>query len=109
LHKFLVDGGKIYGRASTPFQKHLQFFTPTYEERIKSNDPWPGICADMEKGWPALYQYLPPFMNLLDVDVLYRSLTKANFDIRELSYFSIEHPEFKLNGREGIGFVAVKR
>jgi len=107
-YKWLHDGGKVFARASTPFQKHLQFFMPTYLERVKNGNPWPGICRDMEQGWPTLHQYLPSFMNLLDVDVLGRTLRKTHFEIEELRYTPINHPEFKLDGREGIGFVVRK-
>ena len=63
----------------------------------------------MEKGWPTLHQYLPSFMNLLDVDALSKALQKAGFEIEECAYTPINHPEFKLDGREGIGFIAVKK
>lgn len=108
-YTLLKKGGKVYGRASSPFQKHLQFFLPTYYKRVAAGNPWPGICTDMQKGWPTLHQYLPPFMNLLDVKALSRALIKAGFEIEECAYTPINHPEFKLDGREGIGFIAVKR
>ena len=108
-YKLLHSGGKVFARASTPFQKHLQFFMPTYYyERIEKGDPWPGVCTNMAQGWPALHQYLPPFMNLLDTGVLKRTLIKTHFEIEDLRYTPIRHPEFKLDGREGIGFVARK-
>jgi SAM-dependent methyltransferase len=107
-YKLLRKGGKVFARASTPFQKHLGFFIPTYEKRIKNGDPWPGMCADMEQGWPTLHQYLPPLMHLLDINTLKRILKKTGFKIEELKYLPITHPEFQLDGREGIGFVASK-
>lgn len=108
-NRLLPRGGKIFGRASTPFQKHLQFFLPTYYERIEKGIRWPGICTDMQRGWPTLHEQLPSFMHLLDKDPLKVALESADFEIEELEYTPIQHPEFILDGREGIGFVAVKR
>lgn len=108
-YRVLTNEGKIFARSSSPFQKHLQFFIPIYEERVQKGERWPGLCTEMEKGWPTLHQYLPPYMNLLDENSLRRALTEAGFEIEELSYTAINHPDFKLDGKEGIGFIAKKR
>lgn len=47
-YNLLPKGGKVFARSSAPFQKHLQFFLPIYEKRIKSGNPWPGMCTDIE-------------------------------------------------------------
>lgn len=109
-YRILAQGGKIFARSSSPYQKHLQqFFLPTFEEKLKRGEPSPGICTEMQRGWPNFYSNLPSFMNLLDVDTLKASLEKAGFSIEELNYFPLNHPEFKLDGREAIGFIAVKK
>jgi ubiquinone/menaquinone biosynthesis C-methylase UbiE len=107
-HRILKLGAKIAGRSSSPFQKNLQFFIPTFEERIQKGESWPGICREMAQGWPTLHQYLPSFMNLLDRDTLKDALEKAGFFIERLEYTPVHHPDFKLAGREGIEFIARK-
>lgn len=105
----LKPGGKVFGRASAPFQKNLIPFLATYEKRKEDGVLWPGICTDMQQGWPTLHPYLPSFMHLLDVDVLSRTLKEIGFEIEDCSYTPIDHPDFKLDGREGVGFIAIKR
>ena len=108
-YNLLAPGGKLFARATSPFQIHLQFFLPTFEARKKNGEPWPGICTEIERGWPTVHQFLPPFMHLLDVDALKVALENAGFVIENIGYSSINHPQFKLDGREAVGFIAEKK
>ncbi|MBA3814171.1 MAG: class I SAM-dependent methyltransferase [Alphaproteobacteria bacterium] len=108
-YSLLLPGGKLFARATSPFQIHLQFFLPTFEKRLTNKESWPGICTEIERGWPTVHPYLPSFMNLLDVDTLKLALENAGFFIEKIGYHPINHPEFKLDGREAVGFIAEKK
>lgn len=108
-YELLQTGGKVFARASSPYQRHVEFFLPTLEERKQNGEPWPGICTEIVRGWPTVHPHLPSFMHLLDVDVLKGALERAGFFVEEIGYHPINHPEFKLDGREAVGFIAEKR
>lgn len=109
LHEHLQPGGKVFGISVTPFLKKLVPFRPIYEERKAAGDRWPGLVrvADWDpEGAPGL----PPTLHALDHEVLGRALTDAGFEIEKLEYFSRQEftKDMKCDGREAIGFIALK-
>lgn len=94
IHTALVPGGKVFGVALTPFLPNLAPFHQEYEARKQAGERWPG-AVNVPNG-----DDLPTGVNFLDADVLRRALGEAGLTVERLEYF----PE----GREALGFVAVK-
>jgi SAM-dependent methyltransferase len=108
---WLAPGGKVFVVSETPFIGTARGFFPTYQERLKAGDPWPGFIKDMVAHFdPARAKQLPPSMHLLDEPTLRRVFTKAGFVIERLELFA--RPEFpkdiQLDGRESVGLIARK-
>lgn len=110
--EWLKPNGKLFIVADTPYLKNLLPFIPIYEERVRNKEKWPGLLqidknskliTNLSSEWPML-------ANFLDVDVLYRELTNIGFNIEVLH--TISRSDFPadrvLDGREGVGAIAVK-
>jgi SAM-dependent methyltransferase len=106
----LAPGGRVFVSAETPFRGNMRAFLPTYEARRRAGDPWPGIVDDTSRYFSPQAN-LPPFMNFLDEEVLRRVFAAAGFEIEKAYLFERPHlpDEVRLDGREGVGLVAVKR
>lgn len=108
---WLAPGGKVFVVGETPFIGTARAFFPTYQERLKAGDPWPGFIKDMVALFdPARAKQLPPSMHLLDEPTLRRVFTNAGFAVEDLQLFA--RPEFpkdiQLDGRESVGLIARK-
>lgn len=108
---WLAPGGKVFVVGETPFIGTARAFFPTYEERVKAGDPWPGYIKDMVALFdPARAKQLPPSMHLLDEPTLRRVFTKAGFEIERAALFPRPEfpPDIQLDGRESVGLIARK-
>jgi SAM-dependent methyltransferase len=105
----LAPGGVALISAETPFRSNLREILPAYEARAAAGDPWPGELHDVDRYFPDTAQ-LPPFMNFLDHVVLARALRAAGFAIERAHLFSRPYlpPQIRLDGREGVGVIAIK-
>lgn len=113
MAKWLAPGGRLYLIADTPYgiwRKKIAEF----EAGKAAGMRWPGMMI-------GLHNYLtaepppapiekPPFMNVLDPDLMARSCREAGLEVVEAAF--IPRPDFggfgQMDGRENAGVVAVK-
>jgi len=95
IHAALIPGGRVFGVALTPYLPDLAPFHDEYSRRKQAGERWPGAIS--VKGGDDL----PSGVNFLDDEILRRALTEAGFTIERLEYGA--------EGREALGFIAVKR
>jgi len=109
--EWLAPGGKVFVVAETPFIGTARAFFPTYEARLKAGSQWPGVVENVSAHDPKRAGSLPSLFHLLDDRVLSRVFTSAGFTIERLEYFSRpDYPaDIRLDGRESIGMIAIKK
>lgn len=110
IHRWLVPGGKIFIVTSTQYQRNLIDFVPVYEERWASNNPWPGYVDNYGPTATSISHNLNPFLNVMDERPLRRALEKAGFTLEEVRFIDRRKtiPALSIDGREGIGVIAIK-
>jgi len=87
---------------------------PVYEARRKQGNRWPGLMIGLENYLPFAPKDRamdgPPFMNLLDPELLSRTCAEAGFDVQRTSF--IDRSDFRglgrMDGRENAGAIAIK-
>ena len=106
----LKPGGKLFIVADTPYIKPFQGFIPIYEKLKKDGAQWPGLISDLASYVPSRAPNLPGMFHALDPEVLSRVLVGAGFRIEKFGIFAqTRYPEdIQLDGREGVGCVAVR-
>ena len=111
IYGWLAQGGRLYLVGETPYVGGVQKFVPRYEERTRSGDLWPGFIEDFQTLDPIRGKDLPKQMHLLDENVLRRAFETAGFKVLEATKFSRPHfpPNLRLDGRESVGIIGVKR
>jgi SAM-dependent methyltransferase len=112
MFRWLKPGGRLYLVADTPFGIWRNFI-PTWEKNQDSGEPWPG---HMEKPInylpykPSSDDIGPPFMNLLDPQLLTRCCEEAGFIVDKAGF--IDRSDFggngRMDGRENCGVAAHK-
>lgn len=111
LYQWLNIGGKLFIVGETPYLKNFKKFIPIYEARKQKGDFWPGYVEDVLSIAPERGKSLPPKMNFLDPEVLNRVLTQAGFFVEKAEMFA--RPDFpedlRLDGRESVGAIAIKK
>lgn len=108
---WLAPGGKVFVVGETPFIGTARAFFPIYESRQKAGDQWPGVVENVAAHDPKRAGSLPNLFHLLDERVLGRVFTSAGFEIERLELFSRpDYPaDIRLDGRESVGLIAVKK
>lgn len=108
--KWLAPGGKVYIVADSPYSEAVKDFIPVFERRQKSGELWPGTIEDISTFNHPRQKDLPTFMNLLDPKTISRTLINCGFTVEQCSYFAQSSfpVDSQLDGREGIGAIAVK-
>lgn len=108
IYKSLIKGGKLCVVAETPYTKHTTSFIPLYEERKIQGSSWPGFIDDFKKF--TTRKNTTDWINLLDPDVLERTLKLCGFKIEKVGF--IERPYFpeevRLDGKESVGIIGIK-
>ncbi len=109
--EWLAPGGKVFVVAETPFIGTARAFFPTYEARLKAGNLWPGVVENVSAHDPNRAGSLPSLFHLLDDRVLSRVFTSAGFTIERLTYFARpDYPaDIRLDGKESIGMIAIKK
>jgi SAM-dependent methyltransferase len=113
MYRWLKPGGKLYLVADTPYGIWRKLI-PIFAARRERGDRWPGLMIGLENYLPFAPEDRsidgPPFMNLLDPELLTRTCTEAGFEIEHVSF--IERSDFsglgRMDGRENTGIRAVK-
>lgn len=113
MFDWLKPGGRLYLVADTPYGIWRKFI-PLFETRKSRGVRWPGIMIGLENYLPVAPKGRPvdgpPFMNLLDPELLTRTCAEAGFDVQRASY--IDRKDFgklgRMDGRENAGVFALK-
>ncbi|PIU17860.1 MAG: class I SAM-dependent methyltransferase [Elusimicrobia bacterium CG08_land_8_20_14_0_20_59_10] len=108
---WLAPGGKVFVVGETPFIGTARAFFPTYEARLKAGNPWPGVVENVAAHDPKRSGSLPALFHLLDERILGRVFTAAGFGIERLELFARpDYPaDIRLDGRESVGLIAIKK
>jgi len=113
MFRWLQPGGRLYLIADTPYGIWRKFI-PIFEARRARGDRWPGLMIGLENYLPFApgdrAMDGPPFMNLLDPELLTRICSDAGFDVQRASF--IDRSDFgglgRMDGRENAGILAIK-
>jgi len=113
MANWLAPGGRLYLVADTPYGIWRRKI-PEFEAAKASGDRWPGMLVGLHNYLPATREVKPiekpPFMNLLDPDLLARACREAGLKVIDAAF--IPRPDFKgqggMDGRENAGVLAIK-
>lgn len=109
-YNWLSPGGKLFIVAETPFQKTMEAFIPVYEKRMAEGRQWPGLIHDINAFANNGNGRIPNMVHFLDSAVLSRESALSGFIVEEAELFSRpDFPqEYRLDGRESVGLIALK-
>lgn len=110
---WLAPGGRLYLVADTPYGVWRRKI-PEFEAGKAAGERWPGMMVGLHNylagGKPDRPIAKPPFMNLLDPDLLARTCAEAGLTVVDAAYIS--RPDFgglgTMDGRENAGSLATK-
>lgn len=113
MYRWLRPGGRLYLVADTPYGIWRRLI-PIFDARRARGDRWPGLMIGLENYLPFAPKDRaidgPPFMNLLDPELLARICTDAGFTVERATF--IDRSDFRgvgrMDGRENAGVRAVK-
>jgi SAM-dependent methyltransferase len=113
IYTWLKPGGRLYLVADTPYGIWRKLI-PVFEAKKAKGERWPGLMIGLENYLPTVPKDRPidgpPFMNLLDPDLLERVCTEAGFTVQRASF--IDRSDFsgagRMDGRENAGILAIK-
>ena len=113
MARWLAPGGHLYLVADTPYGI-WRGKIPEFEAGKAQGERWPGLMIGLHNyiasGPPPKPIAKPPFMNLLDPDLLTRTCQEAGLTVVDAAFIS--RPDFgglgKMDGRENAGVIAVK-
>jgi SAM-dependent methyltransferase len=111
MFDWLMPGGRLYLVADTPYGIWRKLI-PIFEEKKRRGDRWPGLMIGLENYLPFKPTDrslgAPPFMNLLDPDLLNRICADAGFEVERCEF--VDRPDFgglgRLDGRENAAILA---
>jgi SAM-dependent methyltransferase len=110
---WLAPGGRLYLVADTPYGVWRKKI-PEFEAGRAAGERWPGLMVGLHNylsaGSPGKPIDKPPFMNLMDPELLARTCTEAGLRVVDAAFIS--RPDFaglgRMDGRENAGVLAVK-
>ncbi len=113
MARWLAPGGRLYLVADTPYGV-WRGKIPEFEAGKASGERWPGLMVGLHNylagGNPAKPIEKPPFMNVLDPELLARTCSEAGLTVAESAFIS--RPDFaglgRMDGRENAGVIAVR-
>jgi SAM-dependent methyltransferase len=113
MARWLKPGGRLYLVADTPYGIWRNFI-PTFEANRRAGQRWPGHMVGLHNylPTPGIQKHIdkPPFMNLLDPELLARMCAEVGLRVKRATY--IDRADFRglgaLDGRENAGVLAVK-
>jgi SAM-dependent methyltransferase len=87
MYRWLRPGGKLFLVADTPYAGVLKQCVPDYLERKGRGERWPGFIADYAPYMPRGSKSVdPPFINLMDPDILSDVCRRAGFRVEEAAF-----------------------
>jgi SAM-dependent methyltransferase len=113
MARWLRPGGRLYLVADTPYGIWRNFI-PNFEKGKREGVRWPGLMVGLHNflPTPGIQKHIdkPPFMNLLDAELLARICRDAGLGVERATF--IDRSDFKglgaLDGRENAGVLAIK-
>jgi SAM-dependent methyltransferase len=113
MARWLAPGGRLYLVADTPYGIWRKA-VPQFEAGKQAGERWPGMMVGLHNyltsSGPVKPIEKPPFMNLLDMDLLSRTCQEAGLTVVDAAF--IDRSDFKgagrMDGRENAGVMAVK-
>ncbi|MGI9291416.1 MAG: class I SAM-dependent methyltransferase [Gammaproteobacteria bacterium] len=112
MYRWIKPGGRLFLVADTPWGIWRKFI-PTWEANVAAGERWPGSMPkpiNFLPYEPSSEDIGPPFMNLLDPDLLTRACEEAGFIVDKASF--IDRSDFggegRMDGRENCGIAAHK-
>ncbi|MFW2403725.1 MAG: class I SAM-dependent methyltransferase [Gammaproteobacteria bacterium] len=111
MYSWVKPGGRLYLIIDTPYGIWRKLI-PIFEAKKERGDRWPGLMIGLENYLPFVPADRslegPPFMNLLDPDILTRVCTEAGFEVERAGF--IDRSDFgglgRMDGRENAGIIA---
>lgn len=110
VFSWLQPKGKLFIITATPYMNNLIDFVKIYEERWLNGASWPGYVEDFGTNAKELSHNLKPFLHVMDERPLRKALESQGFIIEEIQYIDRRKtiPTLSLDGKEGIGIIAIK-
>lgn len=113
MARWLTPGGRLYLVADTPYGIWRRKI-PEFEAGKASGERWPGMMIGLHNYLPSRGVVKPiekpPFMNVLDPDLLARTCTESGLTVIDAAF--IPRPDFKglggMDGRENAGVIAIR-
>jgi hypothetical protein len=113
MASWLAPGGRLYLVADTPYGVWRRKI-PEFEAAKAAGERWPGLMVGLHNylpgGTPARPITRPPFMNVLDPDLLARTCAEAGLTVVDAAF--IPRPDFaglgRMDGRENAGVLAIR-
>lgn len=113
MRAWLKPGGRLYLIIDTPYGIWRKLI-PIFEAKKARGDRWPGLMIGLENYLPFQPSDRslagPPFMNLMDPDILTRICTEAGLQVERSSF--IDRSDFagigRMDGRENAAVLALR-
>ena len=107
---WLKPGGRLVAVVDTPFLKCYAKNLENYEAKKNKGEKWPGMIHDTADFKHITYNNIPEFINFIDLPTLERVISEAKFTIEKSGYICQDFfpSEFKFDGRESAGIIAIK-
>jgi len=108
-YTWLRPGGKLFLSISTPYQNAFQPLIPSFEQRIKQGEAWPGYFPDL-RDYGIHIETLPIQMHLFTPPLITPLLTQVGFQVDNSDYYQdVYFPvPARLDGRETLFAIATK-
>ena len=112
-YDWLEPDGKLFTVTITPYQGMFDAnkLINAYQKNEENNIKWPGEVNPQQFAKMGWEEHLPEFGHFLDMQHLEQIMQGAGFIIESMDYFCYDSipDEYKTNGKEYIGMVAVKK
>lgn len=108
----LAPGGRLFLVLVTPFNGRYISLYPRIQERAAQGESWPGYFDNLRAQLPEKHrEFVPDFCHMYTLESIRPVLTAAGFEIEKLEYINRDEidSDFRLDGREDLGAVCVKR
>lgn len=112
MARWLAPGGRLYLVADCPYGIWRRAI-PQFETGKANGERYPGLIVGLHNflaNPPSKPIEQPPFMNLMDPDILSRACREAGLEVIDAAF--IPRPDFggkgSMDGRENCGVIAVK-
>jgi SAM-dependent methyltransferase len=87
MYRWLQPGGKLFLIVDTPYAGVLRKTVPQYLARKQRGEKWPGMVENYASYLPADWKDVdPPFIHLMDPDILVDACRRANFEIEHAAF-----------------------